>query len=265
MTSTDRMKQLRQFRKSNGLCIVCAKPSVTTICVGCLERSRIRKAKRYQRIVNSGQPHPNTAKAHTAKLLVMNHYGPQCKSCQTSNLAFLTLDHIDNNGAAHRKQTNGGANLYSKLITAGYPEGYQCLCWNCNYRKRRLLQLETVLITAKAVHDRNNHRQLRKAAFAIYGNVCQCCNLDDEMILTIDHVTGGGRQHKRTLNINNQFYKWLAKNSYPIGFQTLCFNCNCGRSINNGVCPHQSSSSTLTSNISDDTLLQSSFGVAGRG
>lgn len=26
--------------------------------------------------------------------------------------------------------------------------------------------------------------------------------------------------------------------NYPEGYQVLCYNCNCGKSINNGICPH---------------------------
>lgn len=35
------------------------------------------------------------------------------------------------------------------------------------------------------------------------------------------------------------FYRWLRKHSYPKGnFRLLCFNCNCGRELNGGICPH---------------------------
>jgi hypothetical protein len=27
-------------------------------------------------------------------------------------------------------------------------------------------------------------------------------------------------------------------NGFPAGFQVLCFNCNQGRRLNHGVCPH---------------------------
>ena len=32
---------------------------------------------------------------------------------------------------------------------------------------------------------------------------------------------------------------WLYRNNFPKGFQTLCFNCNWGKHINDGICPHQ--------------------------
>jgi hypothetical protein len=32
----------------------------------------------------------------------------------------------------------------------------------------------------------------------------------------------------------------LRKNGFPEGFQVLCANCNIGRHINGGICPHES-------------------------
>jgi hypothetical protein len=42
------------------------------------------------------------------------------------------------NGAAHRRSLDGrakGASLYRKLRQDKYPEGYQVLCFNCNFAK----------------------------------------------------------------------------------------------------------------------------------
>ena len=40
-------------------------------------------------------------------------------------------------------------------------------------------------------------------------------------------------------------YGWLRRNSYPEGFQVLCHNCNLGKKINGGVCPHNDPAVTL--------------------
>jgi hypothetical protein len=32
----------------------------------------------------------------------------------------------------------------------------------------------------------------------------------------------------------------LRRNNYPEGFQILCMNCQFGKRMNNGVCPHTS-------------------------
>ena len=70
--------------------------------------------------------------------------GPQCACCGTLVDQFLTLDHIDGGGAAHRaklrgdsKRTDGGGGLklYLHLKRMGYPPGFQVLCMNCNFAK----------------------------------------------------------------------------------------------------------------------------------
>ena len=34
-------------------------------------------------------------------------------------------------------------------------------------------------------------------------------------------------------------YKWLRKNGFPPGFQVLCMNCQHGKRMCRGICPHQ--------------------------
>lgn len=56
-----------------------------------------------------------------------------CACCGESNYKFLSLDHILEDGAEHRKQFNGdqGA-LFRDLKRKCYPPGFQVLCYNCN-------------------------------------------------------------------------------------------------------------------------------------
>ncbi len=67
---------------------------------------------------------------------------------------------------------------------------------------------------------------------------CGCCGESEYMFLTIDHINGDGREHRRIIK-KKSIYDWLKSNGYPNGFQVLCFNCNCGKSINKGICPHK--------------------------
>ena len=74
----------------------------------------------------------------------------------------------------------------------------------------------------------------RKAAFDIYGSMCNYCGETIEPFLTIDHVNNDGAEHRRSQRAGGQggheVGAWLRKNKYPSGFQTLCFNCNCAKS-----------------------------------
>ena len=57
--------------------------------------------------------------------------------------------------------------------------------------------------------------------------ICNHCGEQDIDVLCIDHIEGGGHQERIKLGLSgNGFYKWLGRNSYPDGYQVLCYNCN---------------------------------------
>jgi hypothetical protein len=66
---------------------------------------------------------------------------------------------------------------------------------------------------------------------------CACCGELNVLFLTIDHIDNGGNKHRKEIGAGN-LYRWL-RDERPAGYRVLCFNCNCGRAINNGVCPHK--------------------------
>jgi hypothetical protein len=65
---------------------------------------------------------------------VINHYGGKCACCGETRLEFLSIDHINGGGCAHRRLINnkGGVSFYRWLRKQGYPLGYLALCLNCN-------------------------------------------------------------------------------------------------------------------------------------
>ncbi len=68
--------------------------------------------------------------------IVLNHYSNgsiTCKCCGEPQIEFLSIDHINNDGSTHRKEI--GSNLYNWLINNNFPEGFQVLCFNCNFAK----------------------------------------------------------------------------------------------------------------------------------
>ncbi len=73
---------------------------------------------------------------------------------------------------------------------------------------------------------------------------CSCCGESDLRFLTLDHVNGGGREHKEKTtggNCSTAYYLFLKKRGFPQNppLTILCFNCNCGRQVNGGTCPHK--------------------------
>lgn len=78
--------------------------------------------------------------AQKLKLMVLSHYGgnpPKCACCGEAETIFLTIDHINDDGAKHRKRikSKAGYGFYRWLIKNNFPKGYQVLCFNCNYAK----------------------------------------------------------------------------------------------------------------------------------
>ena len=70
------------------------------------------------------------------KLLIIEHYGGKCVCCGEEHIEFLTIDHINNNGAAHKKELGGSSALYHWLKRNNYPkDDFQLLCMNCNFSK----------------------------------------------------------------------------------------------------------------------------------
>ena len=75
------------------------------------------------------------------KLAVLNGYGgPICRCCGETHIEFLSIDHINNDGAAHRRSlpksaSSGGSGFYAWLKKNNFPPGFQVLCMNCNFAK----------------------------------------------------------------------------------------------------------------------------------
>jgi hypothetical protein len=128
-----------------------------------------------------------------------------CERCNDKNKANY-----------HRRKEQGICNCGNQL-----PEG-RAVCLECIAVRQAKYQ---------AVKDE---------VFNHYGGyVCECCGESIKKFLTIDHINNDGKEHRKELG-SRIIYKWLKQNGFPEGFQVLCFNCNCGRQLNGGICPHKS-------------------------
>ena len=81
-------------------------------------------------------PHYQQQRQLLQKIEILTHYGGgklACIQCGEARLDCLSLDHIEDNGAEHRRQR--GNYHYKMLKDQGFPEGYQTLCMNCQWIK----------------------------------------------------------------------------------------------------------------------------------
>jgi hypothetical protein len=95
-------------------------------------------------------------------------------------------------------------------------------------------------------HNRQTQKSLRDrardTALEHYGGSpprCACCDERNPFFLTLDHIDGNGREHRANV-VKCTLAQWLCRSGFPPGFQVLCYNCNCGRERNGGICPHRS-------------------------
>lgn len=83
-------------------------------------------------------------------------------------------------------------------------------------------------------------QRARAAILDHYGRACACCGEAHTEFLALDHINGGGNEHRATTGTRggSAFYRWIAKNGFPDGYRILCHNCNMARGLY-GYCPHE--------------------------
>jgi hypothetical protein len=160
------------------------------------------------------------------KLLAIEHYGGCCKACGETRASFLNIDHVIEIGDKNREQ--GAHSTVAYVVKNGFPPGFQVLCWNCNWLKYL------------ATRTNWQPNPLRQQVVEAYGGKCSCCDVSDVRLLTIDHVKGDGAIERRAMNTRNSrsLLRRLRDGGRSDDYAILCRNCNSGRAINGGVCPH---------------------------
>ncbi len=88
---------------------------------------------------------------------------------------------------------------------------------------------------------KTRYEKARAEMLVAFGPFCACCGETEPKFLTIDHINNDGGVHRRELGGSASSIVFdLQKRGFPKGeFQLLCYNCNCGRARNGGICPHK--------------------------
>lgn len=109
-------------RKLNNQCIECKKQKSEKEIYHACDDCRLKKKIKRQEI----------------RQTIFNHYGQKCNctcGCNVTNPRHLTLDHVENNGAEHRKEVGKSEFFYRWVIRNNFPDDLQILCFNCNCAK----------------------------------------------------------------------------------------------------------------------------------
>lgn len=115
----DKMNNRRRALIERGVCTYCAKRKADTgtYCRTCKDSKANARYRQKQQVVD--------------------HYGGACACCGDTFIWRLTIDHIDDDGADHRRDegVKAGGSTYRWLIREDYPMGFQVLCFSCNSAK----------------------------------------------------------------------------------------------------------------------------------
>ena len=116
------------------------------------------------------------------------------------------------------------ANRYNRKYESDNPIERRRMSYRVSYQNP--IFREKKLKYAKAWRDR-----ARLEVLVHYSGInpprCKWCNIDDIDVLCIDHINGGGNEHRRRLRLGGRpFLQWLRADNYPEGYQVLCWNCN---------------------------------------
>ena len=217
-------------------------------CIKCNRKIQNEHHYKHRDIRNKRALEAYIIRSRKNKLLALSVYSdtdtPRCVCCHETFETFLTLDHVNNDGAEDRKKRGSGSKLYNYLNKKNYPVGFQVLCFNCNFGRWRLKcnagDLQGILLGDKIyeITDVSYYaglrRRLRHDALVAYAGEqphCDCCGETFTPFLTFDHKSNDGSEKRKKHGSGLQFYRWLRDNNYPRYIRVLCYNCNTGRSI----------------------------------
>lgn len=84
--------------------------------------------------------------------------------------------------------------------------------------------------------ERGYQQIWRQKVLDYYGNKCSCCGETEKYFLAVDHINGCSNKERNKAK-GTHFYRLVLRN--PHLYRLLCHNCNHGRFLNGGICPHK--------------------------
>lgn len=117
---------------------------------------------------------------------------------------------------------------------------FQSYCKPCSVRKSSEERKKHPEVYTK--HARACHHRLKALIIEAYGSKCNCCGEAQAKFLTIDHIFNDGFLENQgpSRRSSHKLYRKIKNLGFPKDkYQLLCWNCNCGKQANKGICPHK--------------------------
>lgn len=167
-----------------------------------------------------------------------------CKDCSNASNRVYRKKNADNISLKKKEHRLNNINEFREKDRVSYRRRAEKERERvAEYRLRNKDKIDEYLLVNKerikqtAAKER---RKLRAMVITHYGGMCECCGEQRHEFLAIDHISGGGNQHRKEIGNKggHSFYRHLKKNNFPEGYRVLCHNCN--HSLGSyGYCPHK--------------------------
>ena len=129
--------------------------------------------------------------------------------------------------------------------TNGAPHAECKECYKARVKARRTGPDRQRVLDMDNRAYRKKRKEIRDQVFEAYGGYrCVCCGETEPLFLSLDHIENDGGEFRREVfgkrtMAGYHTYRWLLRNNFPPGIQVMCMNCQHGKLMNNGVCPHE--------------------------
>lgn len=136
MSKRKRCRKCRRWLAMSSFCRCARSPDGRNY--ECRKCCRDRYFDREDRLTKNGELSQAAQSGRRLRLLVLKHYGgdpPVCACCGEHRIEFLAIDHVNGDGAEHRRQLKqqvGGQSICRWLRDNRFPAGFRVLCSNCN-------------------------------------------------------------------------------------------------------------------------------------
>lgn len=95
------------------------------------------------------------------------------------------------------------------------------------------------VLAANRKHSLIGRARSRAEMIAAYGGKCACCGEAEPQFLQLDHIHNDGHVDRKVHKTSDKLIRALRRLGWPRDrYQLLCANCNFGKRMNGGVCPH---------------------------
>lgn len=103
--------------------------------------------------------------------------------------------------------------------------------WRAKHRKQARAIVAKCYIKNKEKYlpkARERTRKVRLECLKAYSPELKCslCPENHDEFMVLDHIDGGGTEHRKQTGSGSKFYFWIKKNHFPSGYRVLCHNCN---------------------------------------